>query len=176
MLHPPPPNFLPQKTILNVKFDFVVVCFQLMFSCKWLSPVVTADLSCSFHRPFSVRHVLHSSETKWAKQSVLSCLLCLFVCLFVFAIPWWEWQRLTVVREKCSTTAIRGTRGLKSVVVAWVREQIVRLEEQQLMFCELNDWRFRIWRDGGLTLEGKPYGEPCAFVIAFVKGKVLDKF
>ena len=39
--------------------------FQLVFSCKWLSPVVTAELSCLFHRPFSIRHVLLSSESKW---------------------------------------------------------------------------------------------------------------
>ena len=49
--------------------------FQLMCSCKWLSPVVTTDLSCSFHRPFTVRHMLHSSETKWVKADVL-CVYC----------------------------------------------------------------------------------------------------
>lgn len=46
--------------------------YLLTFSCKWLSPVVTANLSCSFHRPFTVRHVLHSSETSRFVQVIVS--------------------------------------------------------------------------------------------------------
>lgn len=45
---------------------------KLVFSCKWLSPVVTAELSCSFHRPFSVRHALLSSEKSRFVQVVVS--------------------------------------------------------------------------------------------------------
>lgn len=46
--------------------------YKLIFNCKWLSPTVTADLSCSFHRPFTVRHVLHSSETTRFVQVIVS--------------------------------------------------------------------------------------------------------
>lgn len=46
--------------------------YLLTFNCKWLSPEVTADLSCSFHRPFTVRHVLHSSEISRFLQVLVS--------------------------------------------------------------------------------------------------------
>lgn len=45
---------------------------KLVFSCKWLSPVVTAELSCLFHRPFSIRHVLLSSESNRFVQVIVS--------------------------------------------------------------------------------------------------------
>ena len=53
-------------SFLSFLFFFFIFLFyfQLTFNCKWLSPEVTADLSCSFHRPFTVRHVLHSSEIR----------------------------------------------------------------------------------------------------------------
>jgi len=38
-----------------------------------LSPAVTADLTGLFHRPFTARHILHSSETTW----VSPCSMCL---------------------------------------------------------------------------------------------------
>ena len=54
----------PEKVRTSTGIFLNFFYFQLTFNCKWLSPEVTADLSCSFHRPFTVRHVLHSSEIR----------------------------------------------------------------------------------------------------------------
>lgn len=65
-------NLILHASLEKQSFQEEVREYKLMFSCKWLSPVVTAELSCSFHRPFSVRHVLHSSETTRFVQVIVS--------------------------------------------------------------------------------------------------------
>ena len=63
------------RCICWLTFVICLLIFQLLCNCKWLSPAVTADLTGLFHRPFTARHILHSSETTW----VSPCSMCLVV-------------------------------------------------------------------------------------------------